>query len=568
MALLPIVERELRVALQKRSTFSLRAVAAVAAVVLAGVILLAARFGGLGITAPGLALFRTLTWIAAAGCILAGLVFASSALAEEKREGTLGLLFLTDLSGYDIVGGKLLAIWLRAFYALLAIFPVLALAFFIGGVDYRQFWKTALALINVLFWSLSVGLFVSGLSRDGHKAMGGTFMLLFLFAVFGPCLDALVGKISGRNPSLFWSGSSPVFVFTAAGGSGSSLYWRGLGTTQLLSWGLLGLTCLLVPHAWQDRKRHLEKAGWRHAFKYGTRRRRRVIRRRWMEQNPVLWLTGRDRWQSNVLWAVCLLLTATNAGYAVLYGPRQIWSAWDWLLTLARFSVYLWAASQAGRFLVEARRGGLLELLLTTPVSLRQLIKGQWQAWIHLYALPLIALLMLPYVAACCAQSVTWGIARLGGTTVQPGPLIVNAAVNLLGEMGDLIALGWFGLWMGVTSKNTTLATVRTLVFVQVIPWLAIVALSVLVAVSLSTSQALKNVNFPPWLNVWVPVIITAVLCAATVAKDIGSVIWSRRRLYSRLRTQASEGTSAMRTSMQPSPSSVSVTSVQLQTSL
>lgn len=544
MAFLPIVERELRVAVRKRSTFLFRGVSAIAALALAAIIMLAARLGAFGITAPGLALFRTITWIALAGALLAGLFFASGTLAEEKREGTLGLLFLTDLSGYDIVAGKLIAIWLRAFYALLAVFPVLALAFFIGGVDYRQFWKTALALVNVLFCSLTVGLFASGCSRDGHKAMSTTFILLFLFAFFGPCMDILAGKISGTSPSLFWSASSPAYVFTAARDGGVSLYWPGLGITHLLSWGLLGLTCLLVPHAWQDKERHLEKPGSPRVFKHGAVRWRTDIPRRWMERNPVLWLTARDRRQSNVLWALCLLLTGANIADAVIRGPRRV-NAWEGVLPLAG---YLWAASQAGRFLVEARRGGFLELLLTTPVSLNQLVKGQWQAWIRLYGPPLIGLFVLQHVAASCGQTVTWGIARFGGATTPPGPLIVNAATNLLSTVADLIALGWFGLWMGMTSKNTTLATVRTLLFFQIIPWGAIVALTVLVAFTVSMSQLLRNVNFPPWFNTWSPVLLTSILCAATVAKDIGFIIWSRRRLYLRLRTQASEGTGSVRT--------------------
>jgi len=449
----------------------------------------------------------------------------------------------------------------------LAVFPVLALAFFVGGVDYRQFWKTALALVNVLFCSLTVGLFVSGFSRDGHKAMAGTFILLLLFSCFGPCMDALAGKISGKSVSLFWSASSPVYVFTAARESRASLYWPGLGATHLLSWGLLGLTCLFVPRTWQEKKQHLEQPRWLRVFKYGTRRWRTAIRRRWLERNPVLWLTARDRWQSNVLWAVCLLLTGANITYAAIHGPRQTWNSWEGLLNLATMSIYLWAASQAARFLVEARRSGFLELLLTTPVSLSQLIKGQWRAWIRLYGVPLIGLFVLQYVAAFCGQAVTWGIARFGGVTTPPWPLLVSAGSNLLSSVADLLALGWFGLWMGMTSKNTTLATVKTLLFVQIIPWVAIVALAVLVAFTVSVSKILRNANFPAWVNTWAPVLTTTILHAAGVGKDIGFIIWSRRRLYGRFRTQASEGTSARRTLRQPSTSSLTVANVQLETS-
>ena len=72
------------------------------------------------------------------GCLFSGVFLTADSLSGEKREGTLGLLFLTDLKGYDVVFGKLIATSLNGFYALLAIFPVLALPLVMGGVT---FWE-------------------------------------------------------------------------------------------------------------------------------------------------------------------------------------------------------------------------------------------------------------------------------------------------------------------------------------------------------------------------------------------------------------------------------------------
>src|SRR6267143_384147 len=116
MTFLPIVDRELRVAARKRSTF----------------------------------------WVSLAAALSAGLFFTSDCLSEEKREGTIGFLFLTDLRGYDVVLGKLLATSLRCFYALLAVFPIIAITLLMGGVTGEQFWKTLLALVNALLVSLAV----------------------------------------------------------------------------------------------------------------------------------------------------------------------------------------------------------------------------------------------------------------------------------------------------------------------------------------------------------------------------------------------------------------------------
>src|SRR5262249_40001083 len=155
-------------------------------------------------------------WLSLAAGLSAGLFFTSDCLSEEKREGTIGLLFLTDLRGFDVVLGKLLATSLRGFYALLAVFPILAVTLLMGGVTGAQFWKTALALVNALFLSLAVGLYVSALNRDSQKALAGTLLLLSLLAGGGPAIDAAFAAIEERAFSAALSLSSPVFLFVTA----------------------------------------------------------------------------------------------------------------------------------------------------------------------------------------------------------------------------------------------------------------------------------------------------------------------------------------------------------------
>lgn len=138
MTLLPIAERELRIATRKRGTFWLRVIAALVGLVIAGgAMILHAVVGGSS-AGFGSGLFSMLTWLALAVVLSAGLFLTSDCLSGEKREGTLGFLFLTDLRGYDVVAGKLLATSLRGFYALLALFPILALTLLMGGPAARS----------------------------------------------------------------------------------------------------------------------------------------------------------------------------------------------------------------------------------------------------------------------------------------------------------------------------------------------------------------------------------------------------------------------------------------------
>src|SRR5579859_5392670 len=121
ITVLPIVGRELRVAARRRGTYWSRVMVAMAAIIM-GVILYF-TFSQAPPRELGERLFYTVSWLAFLYCLVTGVRSTSDCLSEEKREGTLGLLFLTDLKGFDVVGGKLVATSLNAFYGLLSILP-------------------------------------------------------------------------------------------------------------------------------------------------------------------------------------------------------------------------------------------------------------------------------------------------------------------------------------------------------------------------------------------------------------------------------------------------------------
>src|SRR5271165_4992133 len=132
MTFLPIVARELRVAARRSGTYWVRCGAALALMIIG-----AWFFLMMPLQAPqqvSMFLFRILTALAIFHCLLRGVWSTADCLAEEKRDGTLGLLFLTDLKGYDVVFGKLAATSLNGFYALLAVVPLMAVPLLLGGV--------------------------------------------------------------------------------------------------------------------------------------------------------------------------------------------------------------------------------------------------------------------------------------------------------------------------------------------------------------------------------------------------------------------------------------------------
>src|SRR5689334_4054547 len=130
MIFLPIVDRELRVASRQRSTYFTRFGSVLAAVGVGGWIMLMPWMN-----TPqqlGLPLFIPLSVIRFIYSIMVGVRTPADCISEEEREGTLGLLFLPDLKGFDIVLGTLAATSLNSFYGMLAVFPVLAISLLAG----------------------------------------------------------------------------------------------------------------------------------------------------------------------------------------------------------------------------------------------------------------------------------------------------------------------------------------------------------------------------------------------------------------------------------------------------
>ncbi|MBI3849395.1 MAG: ABC transporter permease subunit [Verrucomicrobia bacterium] len=597
MTFLPIVERELRVAARKRSTFWLRVVAALVALVIGGGFLILSTFTGsvFGAASLGKGLFATLTWLSLAVALSAGLFFTSDCLSEEKRDGTLGFLFLTDLRGYDVVLGKLLATSLRGFYALLAVFPILAITLLMGGVTGGQFWMTLLALVNALFVSLAAGMFVSAISRYSQRALAATLFLLFVIVTVGPAIDGTFAAIKGRafNPVLSLTSSG--YLFVSAGGSGQSPFWLGLVANQAVAWTLFGLSSVLLPRTWQERARKISavKANWSYAWKFGGAKSRRVFRRKLIEPNPVLWLACRERWQSWALWMLTILIAG---GFVATFASKHrellamIWSSCAGLLTLV---LYLGTASQAGRFFVEARRSGLIELLLATPLTSKQIVQGQGRALLRMFGAPLVVLVAVQLLGTFLAQQMTWSriaavtpptptvatttntttnttlvtrttvtTSRLGTTTAVSvggfaGPneivMLVISVAGTLTFLANLAALCWFGMWMGMNSRNNNLATLKTIVFVQVIPWFVLSFASMMIVPLLLLPGLMKGVpSATSQMMTWYPLLASGVATVLYLAKDVGFSLWARRKLYSEFREQAVRSVSPILPALPP----------------
>lgn len=217
MNALPLLTRELVVATRRTSTQRLKMAFGGGSMLVAVWSLLVTAAGS------GRTIFITLAVIATAMSMFAAIFVASDAVSRERREGTIGFLFLTDLDAVGIVLGKIAAAGLLPTMALIAMFPALAVCQLIGGVTVALFWKTMIALGLGLIYSLSATTFISTLCEDHRKAYSGATLLLLVANPF--LLLACAFGWASFSLAVLAFGSLALF-FVYASGKGLGRNWR------------------------------------------------------------------------------------------------------------------------------------------------------------------------------------------------------------------------------------------------------------------------------------------------------------------------------------------------------
>lgn len=393
MNVLPVIVRELRTQARQPFTYWLR-VLGVAALLVCGFFFASemavspnrggALFGYMHLTLMGA------VWILVP-------LGAADCLSRERREGTLGLLFLTPLNARDIVIAKGLSHGLRGITLLVAVLPALTLPFLIGGVTWQQAAASALINVSGICWALASALVASALARNGLRAMA----LAALLAVLALLVCSFIGGVlllSKQSANVRSDNSAWEFYFLAGfvvNGLHPQAWNVWAGTTGMVSVAqvlvvifqsaaisVFGLALAVlfaarrVRRSWQEeppsaRAQQIDRVFFQPVLWVS-------FLKRWMrsklERNPIGWLEQR-RWSGRlVVWTWLAIIISVQTLALTDPGFFQNYRSWSefmaWMLT---FSM---AASAAGSLRRE-RETGVLELLLVSPLTTRQLISGR-----------------------------------------------------------------------------------------------------------------------------------------------------------------------------------------------
>lgn len=112
------------------------------------------------------------------------------------------------------------------------------------------------------------------------------------------------------------------------------------------------------------------------------------------------------------------------------------------------------------------RQQGALEFLLSTPLSDREILRGQWQALRKRY-LPVIILLL----AVIWVPLLSFGHFLSTGDSPLLQGLMARLYVSLKAIL-VMLAAGWAGMFFGLNARRTQFAGLQAIVCAVFVPWI------------------------------------------------------------------------------------------------
>lgn len=509
MRFLTVTDRELRSAARQKATYRVRWITA--AIFFCLLVWLLWAFHGFTNQRAAPEVFRVFASLTLLYCALLGTTHTADCLSAERRDGTLGLLFLTNLNSAEIVAGKLCSGALASAYGFFAVFPMLALPMLMGGIPFGVFARTVVVLLISILFSLAAGFLSSVLCKRQFVAVALALGLTLGLGI-GSMVAAVAAASFARTRWLAdWIGPfSPIYAMAAAEGGrvfGRNHFWLSVVAIAGVSVCWLALTTFLLARTWRDRPKNARL--WRRFTAWKPSRRlfathRDALRRRLLSYNPIFWLSGREPISAPVFMVIAILLTlVTEFVTAPLFGRAMGTQrgalvlghlfAWFWTGSAIQALVLYYAPMIASQRLAEDKETGALELILCTATTEQVISRGLWLAYWRKMLFPgLLAILVYIFFLWQCLVMFTFespGQIPPGATpselfwySLSDSPVrgvVLSWELTFLIRAAVLIfvlllltwpTLGCVGRWMGLRLKHPGYAPLASLALLAVPP--------------------------------------------------------------------------------------------------
>jgi hypothetical protein len=452
MIFTPIFDRELRVRARQSATYWSRCLAGGVASLLA----VQSAIGYATVSTPaalGIAIFDSLSWLGFFVASAFGIATADC-LSSERRGGTLGLLFLSGVRPGEVVRGKLAIAAISGFYGLMGALPALAIGMLMGGITGSHLFRTSLALLNMLFVSAAVGTWAS--SREQNQIRSAGKAVLTVAALL---LTPLTG---------FWA-ISPYWPFYRADDvkylSAPHEFWASLLFSHLLGWGFMVMATRSLTSNWGEGEAEPDTRS-RRFWKFTRKKKDFGQQIKWLlETDPVCWVSRRLHEHNHLIWVGVFLMILVGPGWSILFslsGPSVFGFAGAMSFAgLVPNFIFAWLT---GKYFLEARSSGELELLLSTPLGGRDIVGGRWRALIVQFRGPLLLAGFAEFLAFVVRTNSQFGSQNTGALQ------ILSLVLWPLNRILDVVAVAWVAMWFGLKSRRPRQLILWPVILVQGIP--------------------------------------------------------------------------------------------------
>ena len=311
--------------------------------------------------------------------------------------------------------------------------------------------------------------------------MGANFLLLLLLSGTLPACAGAIAYFSPKHPIIYeLLYPCPIYPFYLSSDAAfkwqSQRFWCSLGLIHWLTWLLVALASRLAPRCWQDRPSMAGQWRWRdrwEAWVFGDRQKRTQFRRRLLQVNAFYWLAARARLKPLGVWLALLFV-----GLWWLF-MRLVLEFKPLEETLSLTTVFilnlllkLWIAVESVQRLAEDQKNGALELLLSTPLTVRDIVRGQLLSLRRQFLAPLLVVLLVEIFLILGASQHAFPNGR---AVLVSG---VGGSVMLLADISALIGVA---ILTALRARSANHASVSTISRVLILPsalWAAMAMLS------------------------------------------------------------------------------------------
>jgi hypothetical protein len=385
---------------------------------------------------------------------LHGLRSTTDCIGAERRQGTLVLLVLASLKLNTILVSKLVTNSLRNAWAFLGTLPVLGLCVLLGGVSGWMFVKGALAVLAATWLSLMVGLEQSCRNQGEHEAFSHGLRRLIglnLLPLVSPSSLLLSALLAG---SPFWK----------------AYYWVTLGGAFFA-----GFVCWLgakdaLTNNWQEAPPEEGPAASGQLEPPAPPPAGHLQRppRRCGNTPPAYWLFARygDARQASPLYIGITFVVMAGFLTCLVFStgePDAAMATYAAAMAAARFVQMLAMAKIAPQSFAEITRHGALEILQTTPITLKEIVHAAYDFLIVHFRRGVLPMLGLDALVLLLLGLKTQGD---GSDWRLAGVLLLQNCLFLSG----LCAMGTTGIWLGLKQRSLTRASLSLVFYFLLLP--------------------------------------------------------------------------------------------------